>query len=43
MRPPTRGRASIMQTRRPAPVRTRAADSPAAPAPMMATSYFFTA
>src|SRR5687767_2832364 len=40
MRPPTRGRASRMTTRRPAPESTRAAARPAAPAPMIATSNF---
>ena len=40
MRPPTRGRASRMQTRRPAPESMRAAARPAAPAPMIATSNF---
>src|SRR4028118_868090 len=40
MRPPARWRASMMQTRLPAPESVRAAERPAAPAPMMRTSYF---
>src|ERR1043166_5935656 len=40
MRPPMRSRASTMQTRFPAPDRSRAAAKPAAPAPMMTTSDF---
>jgi len=42
-RPPIRPRASSTQIRLPAPERDRAAASPAAPAPMMATSYLVTA